>query len=85
MLDLAKLCVDWKLIAKRLGLSDAEVTAVDGDYRTVDEKRQVMLGKWKDKFAFRATYRVFIEALLSNGKAQDAVQACKVIGESSRH
>ena len=71
--------MDWKLIGFHLGLTEADVVAVDGDYRSIDEKRVGMLGRWKEKFAFKATYRVFIEALLSCGKASDAIEGCKAI------
>ena len=60
----------------------ADIVAVDGDYRSVKEKRIGMLERWKEKFAFKATYRVFIEALLSCGKASDVTEACKVIASS---
>ena len=57
--------MDWKLIGKHLGLTEAEITAVDGDNRTVEEKRVGMLEKWKGKLAYRATYHMLIESLLS--------------------
>ena len=71
LLSLAKHCVDWQLIV-----------AVDEDYRTAEQKRVEMLRKWKEKNAFKATYRLFIEALLSCGKASDAIEACKAIVSS---
>ena len=71
--------MDWHLIGFHLELTKADIVAVDGDHRSVEEKRIGMLGKWKEKFAFKATYRVFIEALLSSGKASDATEACKAI------
>ena len=83
LLDLAKYCVDWHLVGKRLGLSDADITAVNSDNSTEDKKRVGVLEKWKDRCAFRATYRVFIEALLSQGMTQTAVEACKVIGAAA--
>ena len=79
LLDLTKHCVDWQLIGLHLELTKADIVAVDGDYRSIDEKRIGMLGRWKGKFAFKATYRAFIETLLSYGKASDAIEACKVI------
>ena len=86
LLDLAKYCVDWQLVGKRLGLTVADITAVDNDNSTEDRKRVGVLEKWKDRCAFRATYHVLIEALLSQGMIQAAVEACKVIGAaSSRH
>ena len=71
--------MDWRLIGLYLDLTKADIAAVDEDNRTADEKRAGMLGRWKEKFAFKATYRVFIEALLACGKAEDAVDACKTI------
>ena len=82
LLSLAKYCVDWQLIGFHLELTKADIVAVDGDYRSVEEKRVGMMGTWKEKFAFKATYRVFIEALLSCGKASDAIEACKTVVSS---
>ena len=79
LLDLSKHCVDWRLIGLYLDLTKAEIAAVDEDNRTADEKRAGMLGRWKEKISFKATYRVFIEALLFCGKVSDAVEACKTI------
>ena len=79
LLNLAKHCVEWQLIGFHLELPKADIVAVDGDYRSIEEKRIGMLGRWKEKFAFKATYRVLIEALFSCGKASDAIEACKVI------
>ena len=74
--------MDWQLTGFHLELTKSEITAVDGDCRSIDEKRIGMLVRWKEKFAFKATYRVFIEALLSCGKASDAVDACRAIVSS---
>ena len=79
LLCLAKHCVEWQLIGYRLELSDSDITAVDGDNRTVDEKRVGMLRRWKEQFAFKATYLVLIKALLACGRTSDAVNACKAI------
>ena len=81
LLNLSKHCVDWRLIGLYLELSEADIAAVNGDYQIVDEKRVGMLGRWKEKFAFKATYRVFIEALLASGRTEDAVDACKTIAK----
>ena len=77
---LAKFCVDWQLIGKYLNLTDAEITAVDGDKRTVEEKRAGMLANWKEKFAYKATYQTLIEVLLAIGKSTSAIDAAKLIG-----
>ena len=80
LLNLAKFCVNWELIGRCLGLTDAEITAIDNDNKKEEVKRVRMMEKWKDKFAFRATYLAFIEALLAVGMTQDATESMKVIG-----
>ena len=82
LLRLAKHCVDWQLTGFHLELTKSDIVAVDEDYRTAEQKRVEILRKWKEKFAFKATYRVFIEALMSCGKASDAIHACKAIMSS---
>ena len=77
--DLADFCIKWKLIGGRVGLTEADLSAVDGNNGTVEEKRVGMLKKWKSKFAFRATYRALMEALLAEGRCAEAIEACKVI------
>ena len=80
LLSLAKnCCVDWRQIASHLELTDADVAAIDSDNRTTDEKRIGMLVRWKEKFAFKATYKVFVKALLACGRTSDAIMACKII------
>ena len=81
LLDLAKVCIQWKLIGKRLGLTKADINTVEGDYHSVEEKRVWMLEKWKDKFTFKATYHAFIKALLADEKSTDATDATKIIKE----
>ena len=83
LLKLATHCVDWELIGKNLGLSEAEIAAVDGDCRTTALKRVGMLEKWKGKFAFKATYQVFVEALLAVGSKDKAVEVCQMIGKGT--
>lgn len=82
ILKLGKHCEEWKLVGKHLGLTQAEIIAVNGDYGSVDEKRIGMLEKWKNKFAFNATCRAFIEALLAHGKSANAISAAKEMKES---
>ena len=84
LLDLANYCDKWKLIGQRLGLTRTEISDIDGDNKTAQEKKVGMLMKWKEK-SLTTSYRVFIEALLSQGRTQDAIEACKVIGAASRH
>lgn len=80
--NLAKYCVDWKLIGFHLKLTTAEIAAIDGDNCTVDEKRVGMLFRWRGKLAFKATYRVLVQALLDCRRASDAYDVCKTISPS---
>ena len=81
LLNLSKHCVHWELIGYHLELKEAEITAVDKDNLTEAEKRAGMLRQWKGKFAFKATYRVFVEALLACGRTEDAMDACRSIAK----
>ena len=80
--NLANLFVDWKLLSFHLKLTPAEIAAIDGDNHTVDEKQIGMLVKWRGRFAFGATYRVLVQALLDCGRVSDAVDMCKAISSS---
>ena len=71
--------MEWQLIGLHLKLTDSDIAAVDGDNRTVDEKRVGVLRRWKERFAFKATYLVLVQALLACGRTSDAVNACKAI------
>lgn len=78
--EVANFCKEWKLIGRHLKLTGADIAAVDGDNRTVGDKRIGMLSKWKDKWAFKATNRVLIEALLAVGNASCAIAAANIMG-----
>ena len=82
-MKLANFCINWKLIGRHLNLTEADLAAVDGDNRTEEEKRTGMLLKWREKFAFNATYKVLIKAFLATERTQTAIDACKVIGADS--
>ena len=80
--NLAKFCVDWKLVGSHLKLTAAEIAAVYGDNHTVDEKRIGMLMKWRERFSFKATYRLLVQALLDCGRTSDAIDVCKAVSSS---
>ena len=67
----------WRRVAPYLKLDDSEVEAVDFDGKNEEEKRLKSLQKWKRKFAFKATYKRLIEALLESGRADHAEEVCK--------
>ena len=78
ILDVSRF-LDWKGVARYLKLSDSEVGAVDSDGRDEQDKRRKTLEKWMSKFAFKATYRNLIQALLDSGRGDHAEEVCKLL------
>ena len=70
--------LNWKGVAPYLELTDSEVEAVDSDGKDEADKQHTTLKKWKSKFAFKATYRNLIQALLKSGKGDHAEEVCKL-------
>ena len=77
--------MEWKLIGFELELTKVDIAAVGKDYQTAGQKQIGMLEKWKQKLASNATYRAFIEALLSCEKTSEAIEACRAIISSKLH
>lgn len=73
----------WKLVAPHLGLSKGEIEAIDKDGKSEEEKRVLMLQKWKQALVFKATYKELVNALLSVRRADLAVKVCKMIISTS--
>ena len=73
---LAKFCVEWRIIGYHLKLTKANITAINKDNDSTEEKRIAMLQTWKEIFAFEATYRVLIEALIRSKNTQQALNIC---------
>ena len=73
--DIALFLTSWRTLAPQLELS-SEVEAIEKDAHSEKERMQKFLEAWKAKFAFKATYRVLVEALLKIGSADQAQQVC---------
>ena len=73
----------WRELSVHLGLFGADVEVIEGDRCSVPVKRQQMLKKWREKFDFKATYRVLIEGLLSIGNAKMAHTVCLLVKQQS--
>ena len=43
------------------------------------DKRRKTLEKWMSKFAFKATYKNLIQALLDSGRGDHAEEVCKLL------
>ena len=80
-LDLHKFIDPWELTGQYLKLAQSQISAVDGDNKTTDQKRLGLLQKWKDIFAHKATYRVLVAALVACGKAEQALEVCKILAQ----
>ena len=79
LLDLARSCIQWKLIGKQLKLTSTELEQIDDDETLSSRKPLNMLAKWSVKSYLRPTYRTLIKALLLCEKPQHAKEACKII------
>ena len=77
--DVALFLESWRTVAPHLGLSGTEVEEVERDGTEEKAKRLKILEAWYAKFAFKAKYRVLIEALLKIGRADQAVKVCRVL------
>ena len=77
--DISKYLSEWKLLAPKLGLTDAEVEAILEENQKEEAKRVAFLRKLKQKFAWKATYRALIEALLGIQRAEDATGVCQLL------
>ena len=70
----------WELLALHLGLSEQQIEQVkrNNDLQE-DLKRLCILNKWKETFAFKATYRKFLDASLSISRSGLACKVCEFI------
>ena len=80
--ELFRFCDPWRLIGTFLKLTDDKLNAIDGDHKTVDEKRLAVLKEWKQSRAFHATYLVLVQALVAANKIQNAVDLCEWFKEN---
>ena len=79
LLELANHCDPWNIVGLHLKLSETVINDIDRDYRTTEEKRIKLMQKWKEGFAFKATYKVFVKALMSCGRADPALKVCRLL------
>ena len=77
--NIALFLKSWRTLAPPLGLSDSEVEAVERNSHGEEEKKQKFLESWKAKFAFKAKFRVLVQALLKIGRADQAEQVCRLL------
>ena len=73
----------WKLVAPHLGLKKGEIEAIESDGKSEEEKKMLMLQKWKQALVFNATYKELINALLFVRRADLAVKVCQMMVPTS--
>ena len=69
----------WRTVAPYLGLKESDIEEIETDARTESQKRSKALRKWKNKYSFKATYRVLMEALLKCHMADRAEKVCHLL------
>ena len=75
---LAKFCDPWENIGYHLGL---DINDIKEENFTAEKGKMAMLQSWKERFAYRATYRVLVQALIESGRVQKALDLCIKIKE----
>ena len=83
LLALSKFCYPWELIGQHLKLTSSQISAIDNNNKTMDQKHVGVLQKWKETSAHKATYRVLVNALLACDKAQHASEVCGMLAGSN--
>ena len=74
----------WSQVAAHLGLTQADIQAIEGDAKSDKElMRLYMLQEWKRKKRFdgTVTYQVLLEALMKCGCSESANQVCELLAQ----
>lgn len=79
--EASRIIDDHESLGHELGFTSAEMTAISSE-RTVQLQRSATLTKWKQKFAWKATYCKLIDALLKCSRADLAQEVCKLLAQS---
>ena len=75
---IALFLTSWQTVASKLSLNEIDQDAIEREGKSEEDKKRKVLQKWKGKFAFKATYRMLVEAL-SLAKADVAEKACRLL------
>ena len=80
--EASRIIDDHEIVGYELGLTEAEMTAINANASKRELQRMVMLRTWKQNCTQKATYRKFIEALLRCSRADEATKLCKLLVQS---
>ena len=77
---MAELCSQWRLTGEHLQLPEDQLSVIDGDKKSVEEKRiAVLKAKGQD---LGGTYLVLVKAFLAMNQAKNALEVCKIFKRS---
>ena len=71
---------DHEVMGPELKLTPVEMSDINQE-RSPELRRLAVLRKWKQKFSFKATYLVLVEALLKISRADPARDVCKLVDQ----
>ena len=77
--QIARLCLDWEVIATALGLSEAQIRAIREENSREEMRRVRVVTKWKESTRNPTTYRTVVEAFLACDRVQPARKICDII------
>ena len=80
-LPLSDLCDPWELVGRFLKLSQVQIRDIDRDVKTTDLKRLTVLQKWRESYAFKATFRALVSALISSKRVDAAQKVCQYLAD----
>lgn len=80
----SRIIADHEIIGLELGLTPQDMTTISSNNVKKQELQKLeMLGKWKQRYLWKATYRKLIEAFLMCGRADHAQDMCIMLTEST--
>ena len=81
--EISHCLTQWQPLAPKLiqdnTKAKAAVEAIESEHSSAVKQKIAFLDTWKERMAFKATYRVLVDALLSIGKAESARKVCKTL------
>ena len=78
-------CDNWQMIGYYLNLTRNEISAINDNYSTTEDKRVGVLMKWREKYGRKATYKVLVEAFFSNKQVDTAQRIIEWLKHQSEY
>jgi len=79
--EASRIIDDHRILGPELGLKSVELKTINQE-QSPELQRLATLEKWRQKLAWKATYRKLIEALLKCSRADVAEQVCELLAQS---